>query len=131
MGIVWASPLLSRKGYQIISKISDADNRSKKLKKGAKNRSVVASRSAGSKEGMSPKRRGKNSGLRFVKNKNSPAKSMLNKKFYTKSKLNVNREVAIPEILNKLGAKIAVEVGVFKAQFSKHLLKNTLYQDRY
>ena len=62
-----------------------ADNRSKKLKKGAKNRSVVASRSAGSKEGMSPKRRGKNSGLRFVKNKNSPAKSMLNKKFYTKS----------------------------------------------
>lgn len=41
-----------------------------------------------------------------------------------KSKLNVNREVAIPEILNKLQAKTAVEVGVFKAQFSKHLLKN-------
>lgn len=41
-----------------------------------------------------------------------------------KSKLNVSREVAIPEILNKIGAKEAVEVGVFKAQFSKHLLKN-------
>ena len=41
-----------------------------------------------------------------------------------KSKLKVSREVAIPEILNKIGAKVAVEVGVFKAQFSKHLLKN-------
>ena len=41
-----------------------------------------------------------------------------------KSKLKVSREVAIPEILNKIGAKEAVEVGVFKAQFSKHLLKN-------
>ena len=41
-----------------------------------------------------------------------------------KIKLNNTREELIPTILNKVGAKVGVEVGVFKAQFSKHLLDN-------
>ena len=39
-------------------------------------------------------------------------------------KLEENRETVIPQILNKIGARQAVEVGVFKGQFSKHLLEN-------
>lgn len=41
-----------------------------------------------------------------------------------------SREIEIPKVLNKTNAKIGVEIGVFKAQFSKHLLSNwsgTLY----
>ena len=41
-----------------------------------------------------------------------------------KIKLEETRETVIPQILNKIGAKEAVEVGVFKGQFSKHLLEN-------
>jgi hypothetical protein len=41
-----------------------------------------------------------------------------------KLRIEESREEAIPRILNTLEAKEAVEVGVFKAQFSKHLLEN-------
>lgn len=39
-------------------------------------------------------------------------------------KIEDTREQVIPRLLNKIEAKVAVEVGVFKAQFSKHLLEN-------
>jgi len=39
-------------------------------------------------------------------------------------KTNQNREVALPEILNQMGAKTGVEIGVFKAQFTRVLLEN-------
>jgi len=41
-----------------------------------------------------------------------------------KVKLEIPRELAIVQKLNDINAKNAVEVGVFKAQFSKHLLEN-------
>lgn len=44
--------------------------------------------------------------------------------------LTVSRETAIPELLNSIGAKTGVEIGVFKGQWSQHLLQNwpgTLY----
>ena len=41
-----------------------------------------------------------------------------------KIKLEESREIAIPGLLKNIEAKEAVEVGVFKAQFSKHLLEN-------
>lgn len=41
-----------------------------------------------------------------------------------KIRLEQSREVTIPEMLKNIEAKKAVEVGVFKAQFSKHILEN-------
>ena len=41
-----------------------------------------------------------------------------------KVRLEIPRELAIVQKLNDINAKNAVEVGVFKAQFSKHLLEN-------
>ena len=39
-------------------------------------------------------------------------------------KLEISREQAVPEMLNSLNMQVGVEVGVFKGQFSKHLLEN-------
>lgn len=41
-----------------------------------------------------------------------------------KIKLDETREELIPKALKNIDAKVAVEVGVFKAQFSRHILEN-------
>lgn len=39
------------------------------------------------------------------------------------TKLDLPREVVLPEILNRTGAKVGVEIGVFKGQFTKELME--------